>query len=162
LQKKASGWYNCGMEVLHWLHYLDAFEGLIVTLGLLLTAYTIHKDERARRIANLLAIHERYDHLWSRLFTNPELQRILKKDVDVNRQPVSDEEALFVKMLFLHLDTVRRATREGMFVKLQGLKADVKDFMALPIPKLVWEQMKPFQDNEFVAFVEGCLRQESN
>jgi hypothetical protein len=160
LQKKASGWYNSGMEVLHWLHYLDAFEGLIVTLGLLLTAYTIHKDERARKIANLLTIHERYDHLWSRLFTNPELQRVLKKDVDVNRHPVSDEEVLFVKMLFLHLDTVHRAAREGMFVKIQGLKSDIKDFMALPIPKRVWERLKPFQDENFVTFVEKCLTQE--
>ena len=65
-------------------------------------------------------------------------------------------------MLFLHLDIVCRTTREGMFVKLQGLKADVKDFMSLPIPQRVWERLKPFQDKDFVVFVEECLRQESN
>ncbi len=154
---KASGWYNASMEVLHWLHYLDSFEGLIVTLGLFLTAFTIHKDERARKIANMLAIHERYDRLWTRLFTNPELQRILKKDVDVNRKPVTDEEMLFVKMLFLHLDTVRRATHEGMFVKLQGLKRDVADFMSLSIPRSVWQRIKPFQDDDFVEFINECV-----
>jgi len=50
-----------------------------------------------------------------------------------------------------------KSNREGMFVKLQGLRADVKDFMSLPIPKRVWERLKPFQDDEFVAFVEECL-----
>lgn len=144
------------MEVFHWLHYLDSFEGLIVTLGLLLTAYTIRKDERARQVSNLIAIHERYEHLWGRLFEKPELGRILKSDVDVKAQPVSDTEQLFVKMLLLHLDTVRRASSEGMLVKIKGLKADVKDFISLPIPKIVWERLKPHQDPDFVAFVEDC------
>lgn len=145
------------MEVLHWLHYLDSFEGLIVTLGLLLTAYTIRKDERARQISNMLTINERYDQLWGRLLMNPELQRILKTDVDLNRYPVSGAESLFVKMLILHLDTMRRASCEGMFVKLKGLKSDVKNFMSRPIAKFVWERLKPFQDDDFVEFVEQCL-----
>lgn len=156
MQGRACGWYNEGMEVFHWLHYLDAFEGLIVTFGLLLTAYTIRKDERARGIANLLAVHERYDHLWGRLVENPQLARILKKDSDVNRAPVTDAEFRFVKMLFLHLDTTRRVQREGMAVKLKGLKSDVRDFVSLPIPRLVWERLKPYQDPDFVKFVEEC------
>jgi len=47
---------------------------------------------------------------------------------------------------------VHRTTREGMFSKLRGLKSDMKDFMSLSIPKRVLERLKPFQDNDFVAF----------
>lgn len=77
----------------------------------------------------------------------------------MNRQPVTDEELLFVKMLFLHLDTVRRAAHEGMFVKLQGLKRDVADFMSLSIPRLVWQRIRPFQDKDFIEFIEECQSQ---
>jgi hypothetical protein len=62
-------------------------------------------------------------------------------------------------MLFLHLDTERRVSREGMFAKIKGLKSDVKDFMSLPIPKIVWERLKPPQDRDFVEFIEQCLRE---
>lgn len=148
------------MEVLHWLHYLESFEGLIVTLGLLLTAYTIRKDERARRISNTLIIYERFDQLWGKIFSNTDLERILKEDVDLQKQPVSAQESVWVKMMLLHLDVVRRASREGMFIKLEKLKFDVRQFMSRPIAKAVWERLKPFQDNEFIVFVEDCMKSE--
>jgi hypothetical protein len=44
-----------------------------------------------------------------------------------------------------------------MFVKLEGLQTDVKEFFASPIPRAVWERMKPLQDAGFVRFVESCL-----
>ncbi len=34
------------------------------------------------------------------------------------------------------------------------MRADVQDFIRLPIPKVVWESLKPFQDEQFIAFVE--------
>jgi hypothetical protein len=87
------------------------------------------------------------------------LSRVLKHDVDLNKEPISDEEWLFVKMLILHLDTVRRAIKARMFVKIEGLREDVRDLFALPIPKAVWEKIKPFQDKDFVAFIEDCLKE---
>jgi hypothetical protein len=44
----------------------------------------------------------------------------------------------------------------GIFTKIQGLQNDVRDFLTLPIPKAVWEKIKPFQDGDFVTFVESC------
>lgn len=44
-----------------------------------------------------------------------------------------------------------------MFVKLEGMQKDIKAFFSLPIPKAVWEQVKPFQDEDFVEFVENSL-----
>jgi hypothetical protein len=124
--------------------------------GLLLTAFTIHKDEKARRISNLIAVTEQYNRIWHKFYERPELSRVLKTDVDLKRRPVSDSEWLFVKILILHLDTVRRATKAKAFVKLDGLQNDVREFFALPIPKAVWTKIKMFQDEDFVLFVESC------
>ena len=115
------------------------------------------KDERARRIGNLIAVNDEYRHIWRELYERPQLSRILKHDVDLSKEPISDEERLFVKMLILHLDTVRRAMKARMFVKIEGLRQDVRELFALPIPKAVWEKIRPFQDGDFVAFVERCL-----
>jgi len=84
------------------------------------------------------------------------LARVLKPDVDLNKEPISNEEGLFVKMLILHLDTVRQAIKAGMFVKIEGLQQDVREFFALPIPKTVWNGVKKFQNADFVEFIESA------
>ena len=142
-----------------WLveHWFDFAQTVGIIGGLLFTAHAIRRDEKSRAITNTIAVNEQYSQIWHEFYERPELARILKKDVDLNQQPVSNDEALFVKTLLLHLDVVRRTMKAGIFVKIQGLQKDVRDFIALPIPKAVWEKIKPFQDRDFVAFVESCM-----
>src|ERR1700679_1117618 len=139
-------------------HWFGLIESSCVLIGLLLNAYTIRQDEKARRIGNLISINEQYGHMWRELYDRPTLFRVLRKDVNLHEAPVSDEEWLFVKMIILHLDMVRRAIQAGMFVKLEGLESDVRDFISLPIPKAVWEKLKPFQNRDFVIFVESVCQ----
>jgi hypothetical protein len=147
------------MWVLNWLveHWLDLIQTVSIVGSLLFAAHTIRKDERARTISNTIALNEQYTQIWHEFYERPALSRILKKDVDLEK-PVSDEETLFVKTLILHLDTVRRAMKAGIFAKIQGLQNDVRDFFVLPIPKIVWEKIKLFQDKDFVAFIDDCLK----
>jgi hypothetical protein len=65
---------------------------------------------------------------------------------------------LFVTTIVAHLSTVFRAMKHGEFVKLEGVKNDVREFFTLPIPKAVWEKLKPFQDANFAKFVETALK----
>jgi len=39
-----------------------------------------------------------------------------------------------------------------------GLKKDVREFFSLPIPRAVWNEMKSYQDSDFVRFVEEARR----
>jgi hypothetical protein len=148
------------MEALHWLgeHWFDLLQTVGIIGGLLFTGYTFRRDERARSIGNLIAIKQQHREIWAELYQRPALFRVLKPDVDLIGQPISNEEWLFVKLLVLHLDSVHRAAKAGMFVTLEGLQKDIKDFFSSPIPKSVWEKVKPFQDQEFVVFVEASLK----
>jgi len=150
--------YN-GVVVETWLaeHWFDVVQTAGIIGGFLFTAQTIRRDEKARAISNTIALNEQYNQIWRELYERPELGRILQNDVDLNRQPISNDEALFVKKLILYLDVVRRAMNAGIFVKIQGLQKDIQDFFSLPIPKAVWEKIKPFQDKEFIALIESCL-----
>jgi hypothetical protein len=147
------------MVVFQWLsaHWFDCLQIIGLVGGLLLTAYTIHKDARARQISNLIALNQRHDDIWRTFYERPQLSRVLEHGVDLSKQPISDEESLFVTMLFLHLDTVRRTAKAGMFIEIRGIRNDLRSFIKLPIPSAVWEKLKPFQDEDFVAFVDGCL-----
>jgi len=142
----------------HWANenWFDLLQTVGVVGGLLFTAYSIRREESSRKITNLIAIKEQHREIWKELFDRPKLSRVLRGNVDLKRQPISDEEYLFVKLLILHLDTVHRAMKSGMFVKLEGLQKDIVEFFSSPIPKGVWEEMKPLQDEAFVRFVEDC------
>lgn len=136
-------------------HWLDLLQTVGIVASLLLAAYTTWKDDRARRIGNSIAINEQHRKTWKDIYEHPELARVL--DVDADAKDISIGEELFVTTLISHLSTVFRAVKHGEFVTLEGLQRDVREFFALPIPKAVWEKIKPFQDRDFVAFVESCL-----
>jgi hypothetical protein len=147
-----------GLSVWIAQHWFELVETIGIIGGLLFTAFTTRKDERARRISNLIAVTEQHRQIWMELYDRPRLSRILKKDVNLNKDIISEEEALFVNLLILHLGTVYRAMKEGVFVKLEGLQEDVKEFFALPIPKAIWEKAKSLQDKDFAEFIGKCCQ----
>ncbi len=126
--------------------------------SLALAGYTAWKDERARRISNSIAISEQHQRIWEQLYERPELTRVQMKEADLKTEPVSVAEEVFVTSLILHLGTVYRAMLHGEFVKYEGLQRDVREFFSCAIPRMVWAKIRPFQDEDFVAFIEAALR----
>jgi hypothetical protein len=137
-------------------HWFDLIQTVGIVGGLLFTAYAVLREERATKIATLIAANQQYREIWQELYKNPRLARVLKNNLNLDKESISDEEALFVNLLILHLGTVYRAMKSGMFVRLQGLQRDIQEFFTLPIPKAVWEKAKSFQDKDFVEFIGKC------
>src|SRR5688572_3841356 len=115
----------------------------------LLTAYALRKEKQARRISNLNLITDRHQEIWKGFHDRPKLSRVLEKTADLINQPLSSEEEMFVTELIIHLDTAYRAMKAGMFVEMEGLRTDIKEFFLLPIPKAVWEKSMSLRDAEF-------------
>jgi len=44
------------------------------------------------------------------------------------------------------------------YIKLEGLRRDVAQIFARPVPKAVWENTKQFQNDDFVKFIESVLK----
>lgn len=124
----------------------------------LFAGYAILKDEKARRIGNSIAIADQYVRIWRELYQHPELGRVLNAGANPEKEPVSDQEQLFVNMLINHLSIVFRAGKQREFVDIEGLDKDVRNFFRLPIPNTVWRDARPLQDKDFAAFVEMCLQ----
>jgi hypothetical protein len=135
-------------------NWFELIQTLGITGGLAFTAYSFSKDDKSRKISNLIAIKQQHREIWRELFDRPKLMRVLKQDVNLSKEAITEEEALFVKFLFLHLAAVHRAKRAGMFVEIQGLDRDIQEFLLLPIPKVIWHRLKQFLDKDFVEFVE--------
>jgi len=148
------------MEELHWFaeNWFELLQTVGIVGGLLLNAYATWRLHQSRKISNLITIKQEHREIWMESYDQPRLSRIRERNVDLHKEPVADEEEMFVNLLVLHLDTVHRAMKAGMFVNLEGLQMDIKGFFSLPIPQAVWEKAKRFQDRDFVRFIEDSLK----
>jgi hypothetical protein len=143
------------MEFTPWLG--QNWISLVQSGALTLIAGTLVFDARTRRVANLIRLTEQHRSLWERVYSRPQLARVLDPAADIVKVPVTTEEELFVISLVLHLSSTYYASRTGLFWKPQGLENDIRRFFSLPIPRAVWERVKELQDGAFVEFVGACL-----
>ena len=137
----------------NWFTLLNAV-GVIGSL--LFTAISLRSETKTRRIANLLTITAHHREVWKEFFSHPELARVLDASVDLLRRPITREEEVFTNFIFLHISSVHYATKDELVIKLEGLRRDVAQFIALPIPQKIWENTKLLQNDDFVRFVEAC------
>jgi hypothetical protein len=141
----------------NWLNFVQS-AGII--LGLLLTAFTIRRDTKARRATDLLTLAQHHREIWGELHRRPELQRILAECVDLIVAPITPAEEEFLNTVFVHYYTGWLLTKTGVFTMIpkRASVADIRSFFSLPIPKSMWQQTKQNRDPKFVSFVEKCLR----
>ncbi|MCX6927483.1 MAG: DUF6082 family protein [Verrucomicrobia bacterium] len=147
------------MRALPWIteHWFELLQTAGIIGGLLFTAITVRKEERARKITNSIAINEQHRQIWTEVYAYPELSRVMMPDRDLEHEPVSDRETLFVNTLIVHLSTAYRAMKYDEFVRLEGLSKDVKMFFSLAVPRATWQNVRAFHDNDFVDFIEALL-----
>lgn len=121
------------------------------------TAWSLRAEAQTRQLANLLGITHQHREIWKNLLERPELARLLRPEANPRRQPVNDQEEVFLTFLFLHLNSAFYAMRRRQFRTPEGLRRDLHWFLSLPIPRAFWGTAKGFFDRAFVRFVERSL-----
>jgi hypothetical protein len=148
------------MEIARWIadHGFDLFQTGGVLIGFVFTIHALRTESEARKIGNMLSLNQEHMAIWKELYARPELSRIMEETVALDTKPLSHEERIFVTFLILHLSATYLAMKAKMFINIEGLTNDVKDFFSLPIPKTIWDTIKSSQNKDFAAFVENCLK----
>jgi len=122
--------------------------------GLCFTGYAAVRENRSRKIENLLSIHENHRSIWLQIFDDPHLLRILKPKVRLKEKPVTMQERIFVNLIILQVTSVLTAMRARVMEKPAGFDVDLKDFFSKPIPRQVWYDTLQFRDKETRLYVE--------
>ena len=147
------------MGILGWAekHGIEVLQTASLLVGLFTAVHSVRTDTKERKIGNLFALTNAHREIWSRLYERSELARVLMVSVNLNREPVTAEEELFVHTLILHLRAAFKARKLGMQFDDDAVAADIRQFLNRSIPREVWEKSKVFQDADFIAFVERSL-----
>ena len=147
------------MGILRWLaeNWFVFLSAVGVIGGLFYNAESHRSETKTRRISNQIALTEGHRDIWKEFLRYPELRRILEPNADLNRQPATVRDEIFVNMVIQHTNAVFHARRDKLTISPEGFRRDVVEFFSLPIPRAVWEKLRVFQNEKFVAFVEACL-----
>ena len=148
------------MSVADWLfdHGLDLLQTTATAVGLFATVYTLHRGVKERKIQNLFTLNAAYRDIWSQVYDDPGLARVMVRHVDLEKHPITIEERVFVQFIILHSRASYKARKAGMDFDDDAVAADLSQFFSRPIPRAVWEKNKGFQDKDFVNFVDDLLK----
>jgi hypothetical protein len=142
---------------IHWLsqHWFEAAQTGGILAGLLFTALSLRDTHTAQKISNLFALTQYHPGLWSELFERPEPRRILSRDVDLAKDPVTEDERLFLTLLILQLNLALEAMRMNAIVPIEGLERDLTELFSKPIPRAVWKEIRSVQNRDLIDLLDG-------
>lgn len=133
---------------------IDLIQSLAIVGTLLITYFQLRDTNRSNRAVVSLQVTASHREIWSMLFTNRELGRVVDEHPDLAERPVTQLEEYFVIMVINHMSAAYDAYKQGMF---RLYEADLRDFFALPIPRHVWDEVRQYQGPELVEFIDGLL-----
>ena len=146
------------MEIGEW--FANNAVNLLSTFGIVggfyIAALSFRSEAKTRRVANLLTITANHREVWKVFVNDKSLARVLSPSANTTDQPVTDAEKAFVTMAIAHISSVYYAMNDQLVVNLDGLRRDIVEFLSLPVPREVWENIKVLQNDDFAAFVESC------
>ena len=152
-------WYDepmWGWIVSNWFTVLSE---IVAVASLLFTAVSLRSETKVRQIGNLLSLTQNHREIWSLPILKPGLNRVLDPLSDVEAHPVTVEEKIFVNLVIQQLSSAFQALNRGLDVKIEKINEDVREFFSLPIPRAIWEKSRVFQNDDFVEFVEQCMKE---
>lgn len=146
-------------SAMSWLapNALQAVESVGIIASLIFTAVSLRIALRAQRITNLFQLTLYQREVWGGLAEKPELRRILKPDLDLAAEPMTESERRFLTSAILHLSLAYEAQRYKAINPIDGMEKDAKAFFSLPLPRERWRELKNVQNAEFVRFVDRLL-----
>jgi len=156
---------NWWSQLQPWLsqNILDVAQTMAIIVGLIMTIIEFRTTIKTNYLSTDMAITQSHREIWKETLSDPELSRFYSVDVDLNKNPVSFRERIFVYLLMSHVNFVYKAHKYRTYPLKRNEIADVGNFFTLPIPSFVWQtELKKLYDKEFIKFVDQAINMVQN
>lgn len=130
---------------------------LVSSIALFLNFYSTRRSIKSQKISNYQEIVKSHRDLWKLSLDKPAVyRRIFEARVDLTNEPITYEERLFTRLLFLHMSSAYSFAKYSHILPIEKLELDFSGVLVAPIPRIVWEKERQYQNSEFMKFVEGA------
>ncbi len=136
-------------------NWFDITQTVFIVLSFLITAFALRNDIRAWKVEHLININDSYKAIWEKTYAMPELSRIRKSNLDLKTNPITEKERRLAREIIMHIYIVYEATKLKQ-VHFE-MEKDIYDFLHLPIPSVIWNEVKKYQNKDFVRFIDKLL-----
>jgi hypothetical protein len=137
-------------------NWFDLLQTCFIVGGFILTYRATRHDIRSSRVDHLLQINESHREIWSKTYTQPELLRIRKSEVDLEKHPITEAERRMVIEVIMHIYAVYEAIQNDQLDKGE-MEKDISDYLRLPIPNTIWQEVKGYYPKRFLKFINDLL-----
>jgi hypothetical protein len=128
---------------------------LLAAVGFAMNAFATLRSIRSRKLLNYHEITKSHREIWGIALDQPDkFGRVMGGNVDLDASPVTEEERLFVHLLFLHMTAAYHFITESDIMTIQQWQNDFREVLSKPIPRFVWENERGFFNSDFVAVVD--------
>jgi hypothetical protein len=151
-------------EIVAWLHqnWFQLVQTVGIISSLVYAGRNLRVTLRAQQVDNLFRLTNAQRELYSRLFDKEELRRVFDSDVNLDQNPITYEERLFLTQAILHFSLAKRASDHDAVLPMDGLERDAKSFFNLPLTKKVWNEIKAVQNSDLVEMVDDLIESQSD
>lgn len=148
-------------QVLSWVenNWFQLLQTVGVVGGLVFTGISIRQSTHARKASDLLTLTDQHRELWNEVYARPGLERIYAPQADLVGKPVTIAEERFLNEVIVHFQMGWQLATAGSLLTLDAMKADVRTFFRLPLPRAVWEATRAGRDPKFIRFIETCQKE---
>lgn len=141
---------------------LENWFDLVQTLGIIASLYFTYRlfqnETRSQKMEHLLQLNQSHRDIWNKTYSHPELLRIRKADVDLQKNPITDAEKRLSTEVIMHIYSVYEAIQNKQLDNAD-VEKDIVSHLKLPIPNTVWNEIKKFQNQKFVKYIDDLLQQ---
>lgn len=137
-------------------NWFDLLQSSFIVGGFMLSFVAARNDIRARKLEHLLYLNQSYREIWSKTYTYPELLRIRQTDIDLKKNPITEPERRLIREMIIHIYAIYEAVKNDQIEKGETDK-DIYDFLHLPIPNAVWEEVKIYHNKHFTDYIDELL-----
>ena len=137
-------------------NWFDLLQSIFIFGGFMLSFIALRNDIRSRKIEHLFQINQSYREIWSKTYTYPELLRIRETDIDLKINPITEPERRMIREMIIHIYAIYEAIQNNQIEKGE-MDKDIYDFLHLPIPKAIWEEVKIYHNKQFIDYIDELL-----
>ena len=137
-------------------NWFDLLQSSFIVGSFILSYIATQNDIRSRKVEHLLYLNQSYREIWSKTYTYPELLRIREIDLDLKINPITEPERRMIREMVIHIYAIYEAIQNSQIEKGETDK-DIYDFLQLPIPNAVWEEVKVYHNKKFIDYIDELL-----
>ncbi len=135
--------------------FVDLLQSLGIIAGFIFTILHVRRSTRLTKFDVFWRIGESHREIWSEVYDNPALERVLQEKLDLSEDQISIQERTFINSVILHVENVYKAHREGFYEIGVHERDDIGELFTRPLFASVWNDVKKYQSDSFRSFLES-------